>query len=107
MRLSFLAWNLGELVEVDGARWPCGRVQDSGTRGRGVRPLPGRRVVSLSKTHLLLKSTGNTQEAMVPSRHDWKIIYWDVKLKLNKTKQVDTKADQIKAMLTLNTEKMK
>ena len=28
------------------------------------------RVVSLSKAHLLLKSTGNTQEAVAPSQHD-------------------------------------
>ena len=25
------------------------------------------------------KSTGNTQEALAPSRHDWKIVDWDVK----------------------------
>ena len=25
------------------------------------------------------KSTGNTQEAVVPSRHDYKIVEWDVK----------------------------
>ena len=37
------------------------------------------RVVSLSKAHLLPKSTGNTQEAVVPSQHDWKIVYRDVK----------------------------
>ena len=29
-----------------------------------------RRVVSLSKTHLPPKSTGNTQEAVAPSQHD-------------------------------------
>ena len=28
------------------------------------------RVVSLSKAHLLPKSTGNTQEAVAPSKHD-------------------------------------
>ena len=27
----------------------------------------------------LPKSTGNTQEAVAPSRHDWKIVDWDVK----------------------------
>ena len=38
------------------------------------------RVVSLSKTHLLPNSTGNTQAKVAPSRHDWKIVYWDIKL---------------------------
>ena len=32
--------------------------------------LGSNRVVSLSKAHLLSKSTGNTQEAMAPSQHD-------------------------------------
>ena len=32
-----------------------------------VDPHSGRRVVSLSKIHLPLKSTGNTQEAVAPS----------------------------------------
>ena len=37
----------------------------------GVRaPLGSNRVVSLSKAHLLPKSTGNTQEAVAPSQHD-------------------------------------
>ena len=44
---------------------------DSGSRGRGVRvPLGSNRVVSLSKAHLLPKSTSNTQEAVAPSQHD-------------------------------------
>ena len=42
--------------------------------------------MSLSKIQLLAKSTGNTQEAVVLSRHDCKIVYWDVKQKQNKTK---------------------
>ena len=37
------------------------------------------RVVSLSKAHLLPKSTGNTQEAVAPSQHDGKIVYRDVR----------------------------
>ena len=36
----------------------------------GFNPHSGRRVVSLSKTYLPPKSTGNTQEAMAPSQHD-------------------------------------
>ena len=43
---------------------------DSGSRGRGFEPHSGRRVVSLSKTYLLPKSTGNTQKAVAPSQHD-------------------------------------
>ena len=39
---------------------------DSGSRA----PLGSNRVVSLSKAHLLPKSTGNTQEAVAPSQHD-------------------------------------
>ena len=33
-------------------------------------PLGSNCVVSLSKAHLLPKSTGNTQEAVAPSKHD-------------------------------------
>ena len=37
----------------------------------GVRaPLGSNCVVSLSKAHLLPKSTGNTKEALAPSKHD-------------------------------------
>ena len=44
---------------------------DSGSRGRGFEPHSGQnRVLSLSKAHLLPKSTGNTQEAVAPSQHD-------------------------------------
>ena len=52
------------------ARWPCGRVSDSRARGPGFDPHSGRHVLSLRKTHLLPKSTGNTQEAVASSRHD-------------------------------------
>ena len=51
------------------APWPSGRASDSGARGRGFDPRSGRRVVSLSKLHYLPKGTGNTQEAVAPSRH--------------------------------------
>ena len=46
------------------------RASDSGSRGRGFDPHSGCCVVSLSKIHLLPKSTGNTQEAVALSRHD-------------------------------------
>ena len=51
-------------------RRPSGRASDSGARGRGFDPHSDRLVVSLSKIHLPTKSTGNTQEAVAPSRHD-------------------------------------
>ena len=43
------------------------KAADSRARGWGFKPHSGRRVVSLSKAHLLPKSTGNTQEAVAPS----------------------------------------
>ena len=46
------------------------KASDSGVSGRGFEPHSGRRVVSLSKAHLLPKSTGNTQVAAAPSQHD-------------------------------------
>ena len=52
------------------AQWPSGRASDSGARGRGFETHSGPRVVSLSKIHLPPKSTGNTQEAVAPSRND-------------------------------------
>ena len=41
-------------------------------------------VVSLSKTHLSMLSTGSTQED--PSRHNWKIVDWEVKNQIKQTK---------------------
>ena len=60
-----------------GAQWLSGKVLDSRPR---VRVYPASLccvVVSLSKTHLSLLSTGSTQENL--SRHNWKIVDWDVK----------------------------
>ena len=57
------------------------RASDSGARGRGFDPNSGHRVVSLSRTHLPPKSTGNTQEAVAPSQHDWKIVYGTFRIK--------------------------
>ena len=59
-----------------GARWLSGRASDSG--GRGVRNLPPSCCV-LVKDTLLPESTGNTRKAVAPSRHDSKIVDWDVK----------------------------
>ena len=57
------------------------RASQSGARGRGLDPHAVRRVVSLSKSNLLLKGTGNTKEAVALYRHDLNIVYWDVKQK--------------------------
>ena len=54
--------------DQQGAQWLSGRVLDSRLRGHGVEPHRRRCVVSLSKTHLSLLSTGSTQED--PSRHN-------------------------------------
>ena len=45
------------------------RVSDSGVRGQGFETYLCR-VVSLNKTHLTSESTGDTKEAVAPSRHD-------------------------------------
>ena len=51
------------------ARWLSGRASNSGARGQGFDTYL-RHVVSFSKTLYSLKSTGNTQEVVAPSRHD-------------------------------------
>ena len=43
---------------------------DSGSRGQGFEPHKGRRILSLTKTYIPPKSTGNTQEAVAQSQHD-------------------------------------
>ena len=57
--------------------WLSGIVLDSRLRGHGFEPRGRHCLLSLSKTHLSLLSTGSTQED--PSRHNWKIVDWDVK----------------------------
>ena len=66
-------------VVLRGARWLSGRVSDSGARGPGFETYL-RRVVSWAR-HFIppRKYWLITQEAMAPSRHDWKIVDWDVK----------------------------
>ena len=46
------------------------RALDSKARGPGFDPHSGRRAVYLSKTYLLPRITGNTQEMVAPSHHD-------------------------------------
>ena len=55
------------------------------SRGLGFKPHLRHCVVSLSKAHLSLLSTGSTQED--PSRHNWKIVDWDVKNQIKQTKK--------------------
>ena len=46
----------------------------------GVRvPLGSDRIVSLRKTNLLSKNTGNTKEGVAPPQHDCKIVYSRIK----------------------------
>ena len=59
-----------------GAQWLNGGVLDSRQRGHGFKPPWPHCVVSLSKTHLSMLSTGSTQEDL--SQHNCKIIDWDV-----------------------------
>ena len=61
-----------------GARWLSGRVWDSGARGRGFETYH-RHVVSLSKTLYSPKVLVNYLGSGGSSRHDWKIVDWDVK----------------------------
>ena len=61
-----------------GAWWLSGSVSDSGARGRGFETYR-RRVVSLSKTLYSPKVLVNYPGSGGPSRHDWKIVDWDVK----------------------------
>ena len=60
-----------------GGQWLSGRVLDLRLKGHGFEPHQSYCVVSLSKTHQSLLSTGSTQENL--SRHNWKIVDWDVK----------------------------
>ena len=69
---------------MNGTQWLSGRVLDLRPRGHGFEPHRHHCVVSLSKTHVFLLSTGSTQED--PSRHNWKIIDWDVKDQIKQTK---------------------
>ena len=58
-------------------QWLSGRVLDSRPRDRGFEPQRRHSVVSLSKTHDSLLSTGSAQKD--PSRHNWKIVDWGIK----------------------------
>ena len=73
--LLYVSWGRGGLVV---------NTSDSGSRGWGFEPHSGRCVVSLSKTYLPPKSTGNTQEAG-SVQHDWNIVYRDVKQQTKQT----------------------
>ena len=61
-----------------------GRVLDSRPRGGGFKPHWRPCIVSLSKTDFSLLSTGSTREDQ--SRHNWKIVDWDIKNQIKHTK---------------------
>ena len=68
------------------AQWLSGRVLDWRPRGRRIKPHWCHCIVSFIKTHLSLLSTGSTQEDL--SRHNWKIVDWDIKIQIKQTKYV-------------------
>ena len=56
--------NVNGRQKLRGAQWLSGRVLDSRQRGCGFKPHRHHCVMSLSKTHLSLLSTGSTQELL-------------------------------------------
>ena len=77
-RLTICSLCILTICNFKGARWPSDRVSDSGARGRGSMPISA--VLCPWAKHIYSpKSNDNTQEAVDPSRHDWKIVEWDVK----------------------------
>ena len=84
MQNCFVYLNLWET----GTQWLSGRVLDLRPKGCGFEPHRRHCIVSLSKTHKSLLSTGSTQED--PSRHNWKIVDWDVKNQIKQTKAYGT-----------------
>ena len=56
------------IFKSGGARWLSGNASDYGARGRATKPTPACCV--FEQYTLLPESTGNTQEAMAPSRND-------------------------------------
>ena len=79
-------------INNKGTLWLSGRVLDLRPRGCEFEPHRRHCVVSLSKTHVSLLSTGSTQEDL--SRHNSKIVDWDVKnqIKQKKTKEAEHEA---------------
>ena len=59
--ILFHCENVMTMISV-GAQWLSSRELDSRQRGRGFEPQQLHCVISLSKTHLSLLSTGSTQE---------------------------------------------
>ena len=71
-------------LAIWGAQWLRGRVLGSRLRGCGFEPHRHHCVVSLSKTHLSLLSTGSTLED--PSGHNLKFVDWLIKNQIKQTK---------------------
>ena len=65
-------------------QWHSGRVLACIPRGCEFEPHQCHCIVSLSKTHLSLHSTGSAQEDL--SRHNCKIVDGDVKNQIKQTK---------------------
>ena len=71
-----------DIMMLLGAQWLSGRVLDSRLRVWGFEPHQRHCVVSLSKTHLSLLSTGTTQED--PFQHNWKLLTGTLRINSNK-----------------------
>ena len=83
-----------------GARWLSGRVSDSGARGPGFERPTAAVLCSWARYFTPRKYWLITQEAMAPSRHDWKIVDWDVKPQHNQpTNQSSTSPVYIRAWI--------
>ena len=61
-RVNFYSRQQLNILFPEGAQWLSGRVLDSRLRDQGFKPNQCLYVVSLSKTHLSLLSSGSTQE---------------------------------------------
>ena len=84
------AWSGSKLIAnvISRQHWQvksktCMVMLDSRQRGCRFKPHWRHCIMSMSKTHLSLLSTGSTQ-----SRHNWKIVDWDVKNKIKQTKDI-------------------
>ena len=74
---------------ITGAQLLSGRMLDSRLSGYRFKPHQQHCIMSLSKTHYSLHSTGSTQED--PSRHNWKIVDWALKNQIKQTRSIKLK----------------
>ena len=70
-------------------RWEGGgiMVEHRNSNREVLGSIPAGGTLSIGKAHLLPRALINTQEAVVSSRHDPKIVDWDIKLQNKQTNQ--------------------